>query len=250
MLRRTGLFCYLSIVLFAVIAFGGNAYSGLIMEQEVYEQGSPNKQKVTLYVQDNKLKQELSGAPHSSAIIYDLNNGNVTMIFGESNTYLTMSRDEFLQDIQKQALLNKQDIVSVGDLTLKKSDDNIKVADFDSRAYTIYNNDRVIYEYWISTDPAISEEVDIDKWSKLQIEIAKRSQNSLGSDIVSDKLIDIIEEIFKNGYPTKTVQHSLDGNMSLIEEIVAVKKQEIPAAEFQPPAGYERITYQDILKQQ
>ena len=48
----------------------------------------------------------------------------------------------------------------------------------------------------------------------------------------------------------KTVYYAPEGGGSVTEEIISVKKEEIPATEFLPPAGYEKITYQDILNQQ
>ncbi len=47
----------------------------------------------------------------------------------------------------------------------------------------------------------------------------------------------------------KTVYKSPEGDKAFVEEIISVKKQDIPPDEFQPPAGYQKITYQDILKQ-
>ena len=81
-------------------------------------------------------------------------------------------------------------------------------------------------------------------------EVTKMSQNIGGSASISDNEYEIIQEIYEEGYPMKTVYYAQEGAGSVTEEIVSVKKQDIPAAEFLPPAGYEKITYQDILKQQ
>jgi hypothetical protein len=88
------------------------------------------------------------------------------------------------------------------------------------------------------------------KMSKLMNEVKRISQNVGGSASISDNEYKIFQEIYEDGYPMKTVYHSPDGDKVFVEEIVTVKKQDIPPSEFQPPAGYEKITYQDILKQQ
>ncbi len=90
----------------------------------------------------------------------------------------------------------------------------------------------------------------MDKMSKLMNEVKRISQNVGGSASISDNEYKIFEEIYKDGYPMKTVYHSPEGDKTFIEEIISVKKQDLPLTEFQPPAGYEKITYQDILKQQ
>jgi hypothetical protein len=89
----------------------------------------------------------------------------------------------------------------------------------------------------------------MDKMSKLMNEVKRISQNVGGSASISENEYKIFEEIYKDGYPMKTVYKSPEGDKAFVEEIISVKKQDIPPDEFQPPTGYQKITYQDILKQ-
>lgn len=238
-------------VLFVFAGFENNAYSGLIMEQITYKEGSEGKLKTTIYIQKNKLKQALNNMPYASAIIYNFNSGDVTLIYAEKNSYVTLERDEFLKDIEKQMTNNKQDTIEnipVSNLTLKKSDNNTKIAGLDTSKYEVYEDNKLLSEYWVTKDPTVIKEIDLDKWSELQIEIAKKSQGILGSDVISDKMLEIIKEINEGGYPVKTVQHSLDSDAVIIEEIVNVMKQDIPEVEFQSPVGMQKKSYDDIMK--
>lgn len=238
-------------VIFALAGLEKGALAGLIMEQIAYKEGTEGKWKTTTYIQDNRLKQALNNMPYASAIIYDFNNGDVTLIYAEKNSYVTLERSEFLRDIEKQMVNNKQDSIdniSVRNLTIKKSDNDKKIAGLDTIKYEVFDNNKLMSEYWVTKDATVTNEIDLDKWSALQIEIAEKSQSILGSNVVSDKMLEIIKEIYKGGYPVKTVQHSLDSDEVIIEEVVNVKSQDIPEVEFQAPTGMQKKTYDDIMK--
>lgn len=240
-------------VLAAFFTLGGlveKAYSGLVMEQIIYEEGAPDKQKMTLYVQDNKLKQVENGQPYSPAVIFDLNTGHIIFVNDEKKLYIILSRDEYLRYIESFMTETKDDTKSARNIKLKKTSDTQKIAGYDSNKYEIYDNGKIQTEYWVSKEPGFGDEVDMEKMSKLMNDVKAISQNIGGSATISDNEYKIIQEIYEDGYPMKTVYRSADSDTVVIEEIVSVKKQDIPSGEFQPPAGYEKITYQDILSQQ
>jgi hypothetical protein len=240
-------------VLTLIFAFAGlekSAYSGLIMEQVNYQQGSNDKEKVTIYVQGNKFKQVENSGPFSPAVIFDLNSGDIMFVNDEKKLYIILNRNEYLKYIESVIAENKDVSTSSRNVTLKKTDETAAIAGYSSRKYEIYDNGKLQSEYWVSGDAGFSQELDMDKMSKLMNEVKRISQNVGGSASISDNEYKIFEEIYKDGYPMKTVYHSPEGDKTFIEEIISVKKQDLPLTEFQPPAGYEKITYQDILKQQ
>jgi uncharacterized protein DUF4412 len=239
-------------VLTLIFAFAGlekSAYSGLIMEQVNYQQGSNDKEKVTIYVQGNKFKQVENSGPFSPAVIFDLNSGDIMFVNDEKKLYIILNRNEYLKYIESVIAENKDVSTSSRNVTLKKTDETAAIAGYSSRKYEIYDNGKLQSEYWVSGDAGFSQELDMDKMSKLMNEVKRISQNVGGSASISDNEYKIFEEIYKDGYPMKTVYHSPEGDKTFIEEIISVKKQDLPLTEFQPPAGYEKITYQDILKQ-
>jgi len=240
-------------VLTLMFAFAGlekSAYSGLIMEQVNYQQGSNDKEKVTIYVQGNKFKQVENSGPFSPAVIFDLNSGDIMFVNDEKKLYIILNRNEYLKYIESVIAENKDVSTSSRNVTLKKTDETAAIAGYSSRKYEIYDNGKLQSEYWVSGDAGFSQELDMDKMSKLMNEVKRISQNVGGSASISDNEYKIFEEIYKDGYPMKTVYHSPEGDKTFIEEVISVKKQDLPLTEFQPPAGYEKITYQDILKQQ
>lgn len=237
-------------VFFIVSGLAEDAYSGLIMEQVTYEEGTPGKQNVTLYVQDNKLKQVENIEPYSPAVIFDLGTGNIVFVNDEKKLYIVLTRDEYLKYIESFMAETKEQTKATRDIKLKKTDEKATIAGYESKKYEIYDNGKLQTEYWVSKGPGFADEVDLDKMSSLMNDVKKISQNIGGSASISDKEYKIIREIYEDGYPMKTIYYSRDDGTVIIEEIVSVKKQDIPSGEFQPPAGYEKITYQDILNQQ
>jgi hypothetical protein len=241
------------VALVAIFAFAGfekAAFPGLIMEQVGYQQGAGDKQKVTIYIQDDKFKQVENGGPFSPAVIFDLNSGDIMFVNDEKKLYIILNRDEYLKYIESVIAENKDVATSSRNITLKKTDETAAIAGYNSKKYEIYDNGKLQSEYWVTSDSGFSEELDMQKMSKLMNEVKRISQNVGGSASISDNEYKIFQEIYEDGYPMKTVYHSPEGDKVFVEEIITVKKQDIPPSEFQPPAGYEKITYQDILKQQ
>lgn len=235
---------FVLIVIFAFAGLGKGAHAGLIMEQVDYKQGDSNKQSVTIYLQDNKSKQIQNGGPYPPTVIMDLNSGDIMYVNHEKKLYIFLNREEYLKYMKSVMEENKSETDVKSNLTLKKTDQTATIAGYSSKKYEVYENGKLQSEYWVSNDPVFSQEIDIDKMSKLMSDLKG------GSASISDDEYKIFKEINEGGYTMKAVYHSPDSDNVFVEEIVSVKKQDIPPSEFQPPAGYEKITYQDILKQQ
>lgn len=234
----------LMFVLTVILAFTGLgkvALAGLVMEQVNYQQGSNDKQKVTIYVQGNKFKQVENGGPFSPAVIFDLDSGDIMFVNDEKKLFIILNRNEYLKYIESVIVENKDVATSSRNVSLKKTDETATLAGYSSRKYEIYDNGKLQSEYWVSSDAGFSQELDMDKMSKLMNEVKRISQNVGGSASISDNEYKIFEELYKDGYPMKTVYHSPEGDKVFIEEVVSVKKQDLPQSEFQPPAGYEKL---------
>lgn len=239
--------CTVLIVLFSLADV---ASAGLIMEQVVYEEGSTNKQQSTLYVQDNKIKQIDKSGQNQPTVIFDLGGNNITLINNENKAYIHLTMDQHLKSFEVMMQQTKEGDQQQKKLTLEKSDESMKIAGFNTTKYSIFENGKLATEYWVSNEPGFNNEINFEKMAKLMNDVKNISQNVGGSATITDQEYQIFREIYQNGYPLKTVYHSEDDNPVVIEEILSVQSRELPASEFQPPAGYQKITYQDIINQQ
>ena len=247
-----------TIALFLIIAAafliaGGlaeDAQSGLIMDQVIYEEGSAYKQQSTLYVQDNKLKQVDKGDRNQPTVIFDLGGGYITLVNNENKVYIYLTIDEHLKSFKTMMSQTKREAEAPKNITLEKTNETMKIAGYNTTKYTIFEDGKLRAEYWISSEPGFNNEVDFEKMSRLMNDVKNISQSVGGSASITDEEYQIFREIYRNGYPLKTVYHHVDDSPVVIEEILSVRKKGLPASEFQPPPGYKKITYQDILRQQ
>lgn len=226
------------------------ALAGLVMQQVVYEEGSTNKQQSTLYVQDNKIKQVDKSGQNQPTVIFDLAANNITLVNNENQVYILLTMEQHLKSFEAMMQQTKEGEKQQKQLTLEKSDETMKIAGYNTTKYSIFENGKLATEYWVSNEPGFNNEINFEKMAKLMNDVKNISQNVGGSASISDQEYQIFREIYQNGYPLKTVYHSEDDNPVVIEEILSVQSKQLPATEFQPPAGYQKITYQDIINQQ
>ena len=248
-IRKTSFLITLAIICTMLFALSDNAYSGLIMEQVVYEEGSSNKQQSTLYVQDNKLKQVDKGDQNQPTVIFDLAASNITLVNNENQVYIHLTMDEHLRSFEAMMQQTKEGEQAPKNLTLEKSDETLKIAGYNTTKYSIFENGKLATEYWVSSEPGFNNEINFEKMAKLMNDVKNISQTVGGSASISDQEYQIFREIYQNGYPLKTIYHSEDDSPVVIEEILSVKSKDLPASEFMPPSGYQKITYQDIINQ-
>jgi len=246
---RAVLAVFMSVFIIAGV-LSKDAHAGLVMEQVVYEEGSANKQQSTLYVQDNKLKQVEKGGQNQPTVIFDLGAGYITLVNNENQVYIHLTIDEHLKSFKAMMTQTKKEGEAPKKITLEKTNETMKIAGYDTTKYAIIEDGKVRTEYWVSPEPGFNNEVDFEKMSRLMNDVKNISQSVGGSASITDQEYQIFREIYQSGYPLKTVYHNDGDTPVVIEEILSVKKQDLPASDFQPPAGYQKITYQDILNQQ
>lgn len=244
-------FMLLSCAVFVLsLGLANVAHSGLVMEQVVYEEGSSNKQQSTLYVQDNKIKQVDKSGQNQPTVIFDLAASNITLVNNENKVYILLTMDQHLKSFEAMMQQTKEGEQKNKKLTLEKTGESMKIAGYNTTKYSIFEDGKLATEYWVSNEPGFNNEINFEKMAKLMNDVKNISQNVGGSATISDQEYQIFREIYQNGYPLKTVYHSEDDSPVVIEEILSVQSRQLPATEFQPPAGYQKITYQDIMNQQ
>jgi len=248
-IKETAFFMIIAMFFILSPLLSHEAYSGLIMEHVSYEEGSSNKRQSTIYVQDNKLKQVDNSSQYKPTVIFDLNTSYITIINNKNETYLQVTIDEHLKSFEAMLQQTKKTPEKPKSLKLEKTNETLKIAGYKTIHYNILENGKLATQYWVSPEAGFNNEIDFEKMAKLMNDVKNISQNVGGSESISDQEYQIFREIYENGYPLKTVYHSEDDNSVVIEEILSVKNKELSASEFQPPAGYQKITYQDILNQ-
>lgn len=247
------------------------SYAGLVMDQERYESESSIRQSGKVFLQDNKFK--FYDKSQDIATVFDLEKGQLMYINYSEKTYTVTSPEELLQyfkqvsdkidkqieadlaklpadqrkkvenELKKKGFLNKES--KNVKISIKKTDKTDKISGYSCKTFEIYRNEKLNEEICLSNELDYKDDVDIKKLSSFMNEF-KKIGKSLGNDIVVDNEQLFLDLFEKNGYPLKTVDHSVEGSV-FIEEIKTVDKKKIKKEEFFPPKGYEFESLEKLL---
>lgn len=251
------------------------SYAGLVIERERYEKGSSQKVSGTIYMQDNKIKSFDENGQFSA--IFNLETGEMIQVDNTTRTYSsTQAKDYFAyyqqyaskmraammqqlselppdQRAQAEGMMRQQGIelpgsdVKAAQITLKKTNDRKKIAGYEAVKYEIYRNGKLDEEIWTSGDTRFQEEIDMKKMINYLSELRKIEDSMGGSGSVSQESEQAYIEVFDSGFPMKTIDYPVSGN-TIVEETVKVSKKTIDSGEFQAPAGYRKVTLDEMLQ--
>jgi len=271
-------FAFISLFIITTAATGlaEKAFAGFIIEQVSYDKKDSTRKKGKIFIKENKIKfvEEQNG---QGVAIFDLNTGEMTQIDNEGKRYVVASPEDyfkFVQDItnkmktelenqlsklppeqraQAEEMMKSQGVTLPGqdskarNLTLKKTDLSEAIGGYKSRKYEIYEDGKLSEEIWISDDIGFGSELDMKKMADYMSEIKKVSEKTGAGQSNLDEEERIFKEVYQSGFPTRSVDYSSEGKV-YIEEIVKVNKADISDGEFQPPAGYKKVTLQEMIQ--
>ena len=252
------------------------AFAGFIMEQVSYKKGEAEKRKGRIFISKNRIKfvEEQNG---QTVAIFDLNTGEMVQIDNEGKRYIITTPEEYFKfiqdmtdrmkaDLEKQLsklspdqrakaeeMMKAQGMKLPGEgtlpkkVSLKKTDESRDIAGYRSNKYEIYEDGKLSEEIWISKDIGLDGELDMKKMASYMSEIKKISEKAGLGYSGLDEQERVLKEIYETGFPTRSVDYLSDGS-AYIEEIVRVNKADLSDGEFQPPAGYKRITLQEMIQ--
>ncbi|MGH7412254.1 MAG: DUF4412 domain-containing protein [Candidatus Methylomirabilis sp.] len=273
-------------VLVSVFGWTGEALAGWIIDQVVKGGGEDTKQQVVL--QANRMKTLMlgeEGAPFA-AFILDLNAETITQVDYNRKHYVTATVQEFgqmMQGVQQatsgqmarvmkemqermkdmpeeqrkmieemmrskmpQTESGSQDCVEPK-IELRKTGQQETIAGYSAVRYDVLADGKPESELWVAKGITAWREMDPKKLERFATEIAKlaprcgsmQGRHGFRGDDPAWKLAN-------EGYPVRTV-HRSDGGVTI--EIVKAETRTVPAAEFQPPAGFARKTLKEVMGQ-
>ena len=131
---------------------------------------------------------------------------------------------------------------------LKKTGQQATIAGYPAVRYDVLADGKPESELWLASGIAAWREMDPQKLQRFASEMAKlaprcgsvKGQHGFRRDDPAWKLA-------SEGYPVRTV-HRSDGGVTM--EVVKAESRSIPAAEFQPPAGFVRKTLLEMMEHQ
>jgi len=253
--------------LFLILLFSISNYSfaGLILEQVSYIRNNPDKKgKGKIYISDNKIKFVIEN--FETEVIFDLDKSKLIRIDHKSKTYAESSLQKYINAIQNKWLIEKKEIkrqlanmpekqrtfktnllkqrgidiygdLQKNEITFKETKDIANINGYNMKKYELLEGGKLIEEIWLSKD---LDELDYNKLGSYYGEMHKLSMNLFLDSVVQENLDETLQNLFKNGYPLKSVDYKTRGIR--IEEVLNVKQLDIPTAEFSPPEGYKKYS--------
>ncbi len=212
----------------------------------------------TLYFQGNQVRDESAEA----ISLLDLAQGRVTLINPGEKTYwsgpyseLAKMRDHAMSQMQEQlksmppeqramAKQAMQAAMGKGDkprpkVEVKKTGQSAVVAGFKVTKYEIWSNGQLREELWISSDIALSKELDTKKMKEMMAAFAQAS----GDDYELDPAV---QALWSKGYPVKVANH-FQGETS-VRQVVEVQRKKLPASLFTVPQGYRQVSLVEMFQ--
>ena len=268
----------LSLILFQIflvlILFTDYSYSGIVMEQMRYELKTPDKKdKGILLIQDNKML--FKDTTNNVSTLFDFDRDQMIVLDHNGQTFTVIDPKAFVKAIEDytkevkrmrqkhleslppeqremvEKMIKKRELESGKNgtgkivISIKNSGVSENISGYKASKYEVFHNDKLNEELWLTNDLNIQKELDLKKMSNLMTEF-KKVNKRLGDDTVVNE--DAFINLFANGgFPLKTVDRSF-GETVYIEEVVDIRKEDIPADNFKLPSGYKEKSVNELLK--
>jgi hypothetical protein len=261
---------------------GGEAAAGWAIEQAV-KGGAGEGVRQQIVVQSNRLKAVSLGPDGRpvQAMILDLSNDTLTQVNYPERTYVTATVQEYVQTIShmtqaaagqraeamkamQQQLQNlspeqrkqveammRQAPAGGGTAPcaerkreIRRTGQQATVAGYPAIRYEVLADGQLEAELWMAPGLTLARELDLRKLEQFSTAMA-RVGPGCGPGQSGPPGTDLGWKLAAEGYPVRTVQKE----PGITVEVVQAESRALPAAEFQPPAGFARRTLRELMGQ-
>ena len=125
-----------------------------------------------------------------------------------------------------------------------------RIAGFPATRYDIFEDEKFTEELWVSKAITAWREIDPKKLERFGQEMAKALEGlpGCGRSRARQAGADPYDPAWKlaaEGYAVRSVDHGAAGGA--VVEVVKAESRSVPAAEFQPPAGFKRQSLKELM---
>ncbi len=266
-----------------LFAFAGRAEAGWVIEQVLRSEAGPGQMHVL--IQANKTKNVVVGPDGQPlmAFMVDLDAETVTQVDYQGRRYATATFPEYgqmmrggqqamadqmakaLEQVREQMkiappeqrqmpeqMLRSQMPQAGGtpqdcrepQTEVRKTGQRATIAGYPAVRHDVLADGKLATEVWIASGITAWREIDPRKLEKLTTEMARAVPSCGPGHPGFPGANDPAWKLAAEGYPVRTVDQASGG---ATVEVVKAESRSVPAAEFQPPAGFARQTLQEML---
>ncbi len=280
MLRCRGIACS---ILLGILTWAVESHAGWVIEQVVKGAGEGGRQQ--LMMQANRMKTLVlgEGGKPASGFIVNLDAQTITQVGYEGRHYVTATVQEFAQILLNAIQAGEQQLAEATKrmrerlqemppeqrkmmeemmrshmpqpeagaegcrepkVELRRTNEQATIAGYSAVRYDVVRDGSLESELWVAEGITAWREIDpqkLDRFSNEMAMLARCGRDQRRRGLPGD---DPAWKLAKEGFPVRMV-HRGDSGMTV--EVVKAESRPISAAEFQPPAGFARKTFQEMM---
>lgn len=221
----------------------------VIDEVTRYAGGEEFRQR--LYIQEGRFKSE----NNDETVIVDLVKENVYFVYDHEKRYFGGRLSDVVAELRRSTMTEMNEEENLLDnptgpldagvvLEVSKTGETLTLAGYKSEKYQVVVDGELKEELFISGALPVHKELDPLKLAEVMLRLGGVSTPS------SKEFFQMAEgynDLMKKGYPIRSIEYDPSGEV-ILNEIEKVEKRNIPASEFAPPKGYERINPADLYQ--
>ena len=127
---------------------------------------------------------------------------------------------------------------------IRRTGQEATIAGYRTAQYEVLADAKLESEVWIAKDLTAWRELDPKKLQRFGTEMAKIARCAPGQSRAGFGAADQSMQLALEGYPVRTVSKS---GGKVTTEVVKAATRALPAAEFEPPAGFTRRGLRDMM---
>lgn len=177
-------------------------------------------------------------------IVFNIAKDTLTMVDSASKRFATGSSKEYCRMMEQlmQAMFSfmadTEKTSTAPRVKVVKEGAGGDIAGFRTTRYKIFENGQLSEEIWLTNDPTLLNELGSMK--NLGFMECGTEQAGLASSPEYMKLME-------KGWPLKSVSY-LDDEKDVDTDVVRIEQKNVPDSEFQPPAGYKEVSFQELFE--
>ncbi len=247
-------FCSAFVLILLFIGSTPVARSGIIITEDGGEKTLISKGKIKEISGDADVRWQCFDA--KAGTILQVNSGSRTyskgttreyceassLLFEESMKNMPPEQRKMIEDGMQKSRRQEKAKVSI-----TKAGAGGTIAGYTTEKYKIMVDGSLHEEVWIASSPAIMKEIpDAEMMARFMREF--QHCMSSGKFDVSNEPEFSTEylSMMKEGLTLKNVRYQ-NGHGEIGTEVVSVEQKDLPASEFEPPAGYKKLTILEML---
>lgn len=179
-----------------------------------------------------------------------INHGQKTYSHGKTNEYCNSISSMFEQIMkgipeEQRKMMAKTKEASKQDVSIIKSGDGGTVAGYKTVKYKVLVGGELFKEIWLSSDSSLMKEY------KRLIPVLKKFDSCMNSMEMefSPENTPEYKKLLEAGIELKSVRHEAGGS-SDETNVVQLNEKTIPESEFNPPLGYKKISFAEMVTTQ